>query len=100
MLNLISNSIEAMEGISSADRSLTVKSTTHGSEWIVVSVIDAGPGLRPEDSKRVFEAFFSTKPAGMGLGLRSARPSLNRTAESYGHLRMELKAVSWSSNCP
>ena len=80
MLNLISNSIEAMEGILSADRSLTVKSTTHGSEWIVVSVIDAGPGLRPEDSKRVFEAFFSTKPAGMGLGL-----SISKTIiESHG----------------
>jgi len=80
MLNLISNSIEAMEGISSAQRSLTVKSTMHGSEWIVVSVIDAGPGLRPEDSRRVFEAFFSTKPDGMGLGL-----SISKTIiESHG----------------
>ena len=80
LLNLISNSIEAMDGISPGERSLTVRSAGNGSDWIVVSVLDAGPGLKPEDSKRVFEAFFSTKPDGMGLGL-----SISKTIiESHG----------------
>ena len=80
LLNLISNSIEAMETVPVSDRSLTIQSRTQGPEWLLVSVLDGGPGLKPEHSKKVFEAFFSTKPEGMGLGL-----SISKTIiESHG----------------
>ena len=80
LLNLIANSIEAMDAVSLSERSLTIRSGSEGAGWLLVSVTDAGPGLKPEDSKRVFEAFFSTKPDGMGLGL-----SISKTIiESHG----------------
>ena len=70
MLNLILNAIEAMNEIDAGDRILNI-----ATEWdeprgaILVSVSDTGPGLGPDSIKQVFEAFYTTKPAGMGMGL-------------------------------
>ena len=71
LMNLMRNAIEAME--TSAVRRLTVTTTVLDAETVQVSVADTGPGLAPEVSQHLFEAFRTTKRSGMGLGLSICR---------------------------
>jgi PAS domain S-box-containing protein len=77
ILNLVVNAIEAMSADGSGPRVLRVRSQGDGPDGVVISVEDSGPGLAPETSDRLFEAFFTTKPAGMGMGLAICRSILN-----------------------
>jgi len=72
MLNLINNAVQAMsaDGIESRDLVISSKTDRDG---IVVSVRDSGPGLDPANPERVFEAFYSSKPDGLGMGLSICR---------------------------
>src|SRR5882757_8190657 len=72
MLNLIVNAIQAMSGIGEGARELQISIDAVPSEG-GVRVRDSGPGFAPADNDRVFEAFYSTKPSGMGLGLSICR---------------------------
>jgi PAS domain S-box-containing protein len=72
LLNLIINAIEAMRDVGEADRELLI-STRHEPDGVSVEVRDSGPGFAPADIDRVFEAFYSTKPSGVGLGLSICR---------------------------
>jgi PAS domain S-box-containing protein len=69
LLNLVVNAIEAMHGEAGPSRELTVTSRLDGSGTIVVSVRDNGPGLDDEQLSRVFDAFYTTKSNGIGMGL-------------------------------
>jgi C4-dicarboxylate-specific signal transduction histidine kinase len=69
MLNLIINAVEAMSGVPDGTRSLRISSESSGSDGVRVSVRDSGPGLTPAALERLFEAFYTTKPSGLGLGL-------------------------------
>jgi PAS domain S-box-containing protein len=73
ILNLIINAIEAMSGADEERRELLVKTAKSGSDSISVAVQDSGPGLDPENPERAFEAFYTTKPEGLGLGLSICR---------------------------
>ena len=76
LLNLIVNAIEAMTGISGRAKTLRIESSVQkldGSAWALVAVIDSGVGLDPLDMDRLFEAFHTTKPQGMGMGLWISR---------------------------
>lgn len=73
VLNLVRNGIEAMQQLPPpAARVLTV-STRRVHSDVVMSVRDTGPGIPPECVERVFDAFFTTKPGGMGVGLAISR---------------------------
>jgi PAS domain S-box-containing protein len=72
LLNLIINAIEAMRGVGEKERDLLI-STRHEPDGVSVEVRDSGPGFAPADIDRVFEAFHSTKPSGLGLGLSICR---------------------------
>ena len=72
LLNLIINAIEAMRDVGEERRELLI-TTRHESDGVSVEVQDSGPGLAPADLDRVFEAFYSTKPSGVGLGLSICR---------------------------
>ena len=69
MLNLIVNAIQSMCGIEDGNRELHISTTSVEPEGVRVAVRDTGPGLRPESLPHLFEAFYTTKPDGMGLGL-------------------------------
>src|SRR6266478_5327613 len=73
ILNLMINAIEAMNEISDAPRELLISSVKHDSQSVLVSVRDSGPGLNPESLDRLFHAFYTTKPHGMGMGLAISR---------------------------
>jgi len=69
LLNLITNAVEAMSSVEDGERSLLVKSELHGAHDVLIMVEDSGPGIDPRDMDRIFNAFFTTKSHGMGLGL-------------------------------
>ena len=72
MLNLIINAIEAMTGISDGSRQLLIE-TKKASDEVLVTVQDSGLGLNPDSLENLFDAFYTTKPGGMGMGLSICR---------------------------
>jgi C4-dicarboxylate-specific signal transduction histidine kinase len=81
LMNLIVNSIDAMKEVAGA-RELSVKSQRTEKEEVLVSVSDTGVGLPPQQADQIFNAFFTTKPHGTGMGLRISRSIV----ESHGGL--------------
>lgn len=73
MVNLVLNAIEAMNGISGRPRRIVVRSAKTSSEEILVAFEDTGVGIDPKNQRRVFDAFFTTKGQGMGMGLAISR---------------------------
>ncbi|MGY4412112.1 C4-dicarboxylate-specific signal transduction histidine kinase [Bradyrhizobium sp. LB7.1] len=69
ILNLITNAIEAMSEINEGDRELLISARTDDSNNVVVTFRDTGLGVDPNSADRVFEAFYTTKSEGMGMGL-------------------------------
>ena len=72
-LNLITNAIDAMGSIAERPRILRVKSETSKSDGVVITVENSGPGIDPKGIDRIFEAFYTTKAKGMGIGLAICR---------------------------
>jgi PAS domain S-box-containing protein len=73
LINLIMNGIQAMADIGDEPRELLVESRRDKEGHVVVAVQDSGTGIDPEDANRLFEAFFTTKSNGMGMGLSICR---------------------------
>jgi signal transduction histidine kinase len=73
VLNLMMNGIEAMADPMNGQRQLQIRSANGESGSVLVAVADSGPGLDPARADRLFEAFFTTKPEGMGMGLSICR---------------------------
>jgi C4-dicarboxylate-specific signal transduction histidine kinase len=80
ILNLFMNAAEAMSSSSDRERVVRVRSEKHDGNGALISVEDSGTGVEPEDVNRIFEAFFTTKAEGMGMGLSICRSIV----ESYG----------------
>jgi signal transduction histidine kinase len=73
MLNLILNAVEALSESRETSRALLIKTERDGPGGVLVAVRDSGPGLKPESMDRLFDAFYTTKPDGMGMGLSICR---------------------------
>jgi PAS domain S-box-containing protein len=71
LFNLLVNGIEAMEGVADRPRRLFIRSKQQAGEGVLVEVGDCGPGLAEPD--KAFEAFFTTKENGLGMGLAICR---------------------------
>jgi signal transduction histidine kinase len=78
MLNLVRNAIDAMGSTTDLARVLRIRTECDGARAIFVSVEDSGPGIDREKLDRIFDAFFTTKPHGMGLGLAICRMIISR----------------------
>jgi len=78
LLNLIRNAIEAMEGIGVGHRELRVSTQNRDHDGAIISLMDTGPGIDPEKLDTIFDAFVTTKPRGMGLGLAICRMIVER----------------------
>ncbi len=72
VLNLLLNAVEAMGSVEAAPRDLLI-STKQDHTGVLVAVHDSGPGIDPLHLERVFDAFYSTKSSGMGMGLSICR---------------------------
>jgi signal transduction histidine kinase len=78
IVNLIQNAIDAMDSIDKAHRVLQVRTKYNGADAVSVEIEDSGPGVDAKKSDTIFEAFFTTKPHGMGLGLAICRMIVER----------------------
>jgi len=78
-MNLMMNSIDAMKEVDGT-RELTVQSQLGENGELLISVSDTGVGLPPQQADKIFNAFFTTKPHGTGMGLRISRSIV----ESHG----------------
>jgi len=79
MMNLIMNSIDAMKDVDRA-RELVIRSRREEDQYLMISVSDSGVGLPSEQANQIFDAFFTTKSHGLGMGLRISRSIV----ESHG----------------
>jgi signal transduction histidine kinase len=77
IINLIRNATEAMDEVNDDRRVLQVR-TGHQEDAVTVAVEDSGPGIDPDKADRLFDAFVTTKPEGMGLGLAICRLIIER----------------------
>ncbi|HEY2469460.1 MAG TPA: ATP-binding protein [Terracidiphilus sp.] len=77
LINLMLNGLEAMDG---AGGELTARSQRDQSGWAIISVSDAGVGLPAKAAEKISDAFFTTKPQGIGMGLAVSRSII----ESHG----------------
>ncbi|MEI9424157.1 PAS domain S-box protein [Mesorhizobium sp. Cs1299R1N1] len=73
LLNLIMNAVEAMSNTTEGKLNLRISTETETDGGVRVAVCDCGPGLDPQSLDRVFDAFYTTKPDGMGMGLAICR---------------------------
>jgi C4-dicarboxylate-specific signal transduction histidine kinase len=80
IVNLILNGIEAMSGVADRPRRLAISSRVQNPDEVLVAVCDSGVGITPKDEKRIFDAFFTTKAQGMGMGLSIS----NSIVEAHG----------------
>jgi signal transduction histidine kinase len=80
ILNLIINGLEAIAKSKNGTRELSVMSDRDADDNVVIAVSDSGEGLEATNLERVFDAFFTTKPDGMGMGLAISRTII----ESHG----------------
>jgi signal transduction histidine kinase len=78
-MNLMLNSIEAMQD-TKTERQLTIRSLIAKRGQLLISVTDTGVGVSPEQAEHIFNAFFSTKAQGTGMGLSISRSIV----ESHG----------------
>ena len=73
ILNLVLNAAEAMSAVDEGARELLISTEQSRTNGVLVAVRDSGPGIDPEHIERVFEAFYTTKSSGVGMGLSICR---------------------------
>jgi C4-dicarboxylate-specific signal transduction histidine kinase len=69
IINLVMNGIEAMQSVTNRPRDLVIRSSQDENHEVMVNVTDCGVGISAENAERLFNAFFTTKAGGMGMGL-------------------------------
>jgi signal transduction histidine kinase len=80
IVNLIMNAVDAMSTVGDRARILRVKTEIHEFNNLLITVEDTGTGIDPKIINRLFDAFFTTKSEGMGMGLSICRSII----ESHG----------------
>jgi signal transduction histidine kinase len=73
LINLVMNGVEAMQHVKDRPRELVIRSRQDETRRVLVSVTDCGVGFAADNPERLFNAFFTTKPSGMGMGLSICR---------------------------
>jgi len=80
MLNLLKNALEALSGVGEAPREVEVETARGEPGTVLITVRDTGPGLDSQSAGRLFDAFYTTKAGGLGMGLAISRSIV----ESHG----------------
>ena len=99
ILNLITNAAEAMNGIQDRPRELAV-STQSGGDHVRLSLRDAGEGFKREDAHRLFDAFYTTRPDRMGVGLFLSRWIIERHRGSISAAANDGPGATFSFSIP
>ena len=69
ILNLVMNGIEAMSAVTDRSRDLLIRSCKYESDKVLVAAQDSGIGIDSQNLEKIFDAFYTTKSQGMGMGL-------------------------------
>ena len=99
VLNLVLNAVEAMGSVEAGPRELLI-STEQDHTGVLVAVRDSGPGIDPTHLERVFEAFYTTKSSGKGMGLSVCRSIIDAHGGRLWANRTNLAVPYFSSPCP
>jgi PAS domain S-box-containing protein len=73
IVNLLMNAVEAMDAVTDSARAVRIKTEVYDPSYLRIAVEDTGTGIDPKNIDRIFDAFFSAKPNGMGMGLSICR---------------------------
>ena len=73
ILNLLLNASDALSGIEGRPRQVTIRTEEDGDKNVQLTVADSGAGIDPENASKLFDAFYTTKDTGMGIGLSVSR---------------------------
>jgi signal transduction histidine kinase len=73
ILNLVLNAVETMSSVKARPRELLISTEQTEAHGVLAAVCDSGPGIDAEHAERVFEAFYTTKSSGVGMGLSICR---------------------------
>jgi signal transduction histidine kinase len=80
ILNLVTNAVDAIDSTTDGNRLVEIKVNRQEPAGVLITIQDSGPGIAPENIRRIFEPFYTTKPQGMGMGLTICRSIV----ESHG----------------
>jgi signal transduction histidine kinase len=86
VLNLILNAVEAMSSVEVTARELLITTEQNQTGDVLVAVRDSGPGTDPKHVERVFEAFYTTKSSGVGMGLSICRSIIDAHGAGCGQM--------------
>jgi signal transduction histidine kinase len=100
MLNLIINAVEAMSPHPSGARDLLVRTAKTRSGDVLVAVHDSGPGVDPANLERIFDAFFTTKADGLGMGLSICRAIIQAHGGQLSATRGEARGTILQFSLP
>ena len=98
MMNLMVSSIEAMKGVVGT-RMLSIRSRLGDNQEVLLSVTDTGVG-RPKEVDRIFDAFFTTKDRGTGMGLRITRSIIESDGGCLWEAPNSSRGASFHINLP
>jgi PAS domain S-box-containing protein len=100
ILNLIINAIEAMSGVAETPRALLISTGQAEQGGVFVAVRDSGPGLDPASLEHLFNAFYTTKPDGMGMGLSICRSIIEAHGGRLWATRCEPRGALFQFTIP
>jgi signal transduction histidine kinase len=100
ILNLILNAAEAMRAVNKDVRELLISTEQSRTNGVLVAVRDSGPGIDPECLERVFEAFYTTKSGGMGMGLSICRSIIEAHGGRLWATRCEPRGALFQFTIP
>jgi signal transduction histidine kinase len=93
LMNLTMNAVEAMDSVGNRERLLAIDTAMHDSANVLITVGDSGAGIDSQNLNRIFDAFFTTKPDGMGMGLSICRSII----DGYGGRIWATRGDSYGS---
>ena len=73
LLNIVTNAVEAISDWPASGHRLVIRTANCTDDEIIIEIADSGPGISPQGAERIFDAFFTTKPYGTGMGLPVCR---------------------------
>jgi len=100
MLNLVINAIDAMRDQTQRERVLTISVTADAIEGVIFSVRDTGPGISPGMEGKIFDALFSTKCDGLGMGLAISRSIIENHGGRLRHEAVDGAGANFIFNIP
>jgi signal transduction histidine kinase len=100
VLNLIRNGSDAMNGIEDRQRLLLIRTERDERDCVRLTIVDSGVGFDPQTAERLFEAFYTTKSNGMGIGLSVCRSIVERFRGRLWATQNEGPGATFSFSIP